>query len=254
MVRDAISEMHQYLQREDSGRLRYTRKAFRMLPTLDKPRILDIGCGMGGPTLQLARLSQGNIIGIDIDTLSLDELTRRINKTGLSDSVRAMNCSMFNMDFPDEGFDIIWAEGSIWRIGFERGLREWWRFLRSRGFLVVHETVWLRPNPPKAVHDYWIRSYSGIASISNNIERIPGCGYDLIGNFALPENSMWREYYGPLQQHVKELRMKYTDDPEALAVLDREQREIDLYRQSKRWYGSAFFIMQKRPLSPIPDS
>ena len=39
--------------------LKYTRKAFRMLSQMDKPRILDIGCGSGAPTLELARLSQG---------------------------------------------------------------------------------------------------------------------------------------------------------------------------------------------------
>ena len=39
--------------------LKYTRKAFRMLSQMDKPRILDIGCGSGAPTLELSRLSQG---------------------------------------------------------------------------------------------------------------------------------------------------------------------------------------------------
>lgn len=38
-----------------------------------------------------------------------------------------MNCSMFEMPFTDESFDIIWAEGSIYLIGFERGLDEWRR-------------------------------------------------------------------------------------------------------------------------------
>ena len=58
--------------------LKYTRKAFRMLPQLDKPRILDMGCGSGVPTLELARLSKGEITGIDIDQRSLYRLTRRI--------------------------------------------------------------------------------------------------------------------------------------------------------------------------------
>ena len=46
--------------------LKYTKKAFEMLPQINKPRILDIGCGSGVPTLELARLSNGEIIGIDI--------------------------------------------------------------------------------------------------------------------------------------------------------------------------------------------
>ncbi len=31
--------------------LKYTRKAYQMLPKMDKPRILDIGCGTGIPTI-----------------------------------------------------------------------------------------------------------------------------------------------------------------------------------------------------------
>lgn len=34
--------------------LKYTRKAFRMLPQMEKPRILDIGCGSGIPTILAA--------------------------------------------------------------------------------------------------------------------------------------------------------------------------------------------------------
>lgn len=103
---------------------KYTRKAFRMIPKMYRPRILDVGCGSGVPTLELTRLSKGEIIGIDTDQRSLDRLTRRIEQAGFSDRVRAVNCSMLNIDFPDESFDIIWAEGSTFIIGFERALNE----------------------------------------------------------------------------------------------------------------------------------
>ena len=36
-----------------------------------------------------------------------------------------------------------------------------------------------------------------------------------------------------------------TEVKEAVHVLDEEQREIDMYRKHSKWYGSAYFIMQK---------
>jgi len=195
-----------------------------MLPELDRPRILDIGCGSGVPTMELARLSNGQIIGLDIEQSLLDQLARKIKEAGLADRVKTLKCSMFELDFPDESFDIIWAEGSIARIGFEKGLKEWRRFLKPNGFLVVHDEI---------------------GNITKKLEQISSCGYDLLGHFTLPEDTWWTEYYGPLEKRINELRTKYGDEPQARLELDKEQREIELFKENPRRYGSVFFVMQK---------
>jgi len=65
-------EIHRDLPREGPGRDRYTERAYRMLPHMTSPRILDIGCGPDGPTMALARLSGGEVIGIDVHEQYLD--------------------------------------------------------------------------------------------------------------------------------------------------------------------------------------
>ena len=225
---------------------KYTRKAFRLLPKMYKPRILDVGCGSGVPTLELAKLSKGEIIEIDIDQHSLDRLTRRIEQAGFSDRVKAVNCSMLNMDFPDESFDIIWAEGSTFIIGFERALNEWRCLLKYKKFLVAHEMTWSRPDPPQEVYNYWKGlAASGIRAVTEYLEQIPACGYDVVGYFTLPEDTFWTEYYGPLEQRIQALRQKHINDSRVLEVLGKEQQEIDLSRKYHQWYSSAFFVMQK---------
>jgi ubiquinone/menaquinone biosynthesis C-methylase UbiE len=246
MSRDIFLEIHQGLPPEGSGRLKYTRRAFHMLPALDRSRILDVGCGRGEPTLELTRLSQGQVVGVDTDKPSLDILARKIEEAGLSDRVQAVKCSMFAMAFPDESFDIIWAEGSIFIIGFERGLVKWRRLIKPNGYLVVHEMVWLRSDPPPEIYNCWKARYSGITTAPENLEQIPTCGYYLVGHFTLPEDAWWTEYYRPLETRIQELRKKYVRDSKALAVLDREQREIDTFKKCRKWYGSAFFVMQRR--------
>ena len=239
-------EIHKDLLPDDSGIIKYTTKAFRMLPQMDTPRILDIGCGRGRSTLEIARLSDGQITALDIDQSALEVLSNRMAAEGFSERIKTMNRSMFEMDFRDESFDVIWAEGSIFIIGFERGLKEWRRFLKTGGFLVVHEMVWLQPEPPREIREYWERIYPGICSIPENIECIRACGYGLVGHFALPEDTWWLEYYKPLEERVEKLRGKYADKPGALTVLEKEQHQIDLYKKYSQWYGSAFFIMQKK--------
>jgi ubiquinone/menaquinone biosynthesis C-methylase UbiE len=118
---------------------RFTRKAFQLLPRLDRPRILDVGCGSGVATIELAKLCDCQIVALDINEHDLNRLDAKIEKEGLSHRVSTLKCSMLDMKFPNDSFDIIWAEGSIYIIGFERGLREWARFLRTNGFFVVHD-------------------------------------------------------------------------------------------------------------------
>ena len=246
MSSDLFFEIQQELSTKSPGRLAYTRQAFRMLPPLDTPRILDIGCGSGEPTLELARLSGGQVIGVDIDQRHVDELSGKIEREQLADRVEAVKQSLFDLDFPVESFDIIWAEASIYAIGFTKGLRRWRPLIKPDGFLVVHEMTWLRLDPPQEISDHWRAVYPGIRSVPENLERIPACGYSLIGHFTLPVDTWWIEYYSPLQTLIDQLREKYAADAEALTLLADQQREIDLYRKYRQWYGSVFFVMQKK--------
>jgi SAM-dependent methyltransferase len=244
-LNELFFEIHRDLPREGSGRDHYTERAYRMLPPLHKPRVLDIGCGPGGPTIELARLGGGEVIGIDVYQQYLDQLQAKIDASGLNDRVRAVNRSMFDTGYPDGSFDVVWSEGSIYIIGFERGLREWRRLLRPAGFLAVHEMCWLEPDPPEEIADYWRRMYPAIATVDDNLRVIEGCGFRVLGHFTLGEDAWWPEYYGPLEERIAKLRTKYAHDAGALTQLAEEQREIDLYRKYNRWYGSVFFVLQR---------
>lgn len=205
--------------------LKYTRKAFRMLPQMDKPRILDIGCGSGIPTLELARLSRGEVIGIDIDQLALDKFARKIAELWLSDLVQALYCSMFDMDFPSESFDIIWSEGSIYAIGFERGLQEWNRFLRPGGFMVIHDEQ---------------------GNVREKLDQISICGYNLLGYFLLSQDTWRREYFDPLEKLVNEFQPKLIDDPKSSDELIQAQEELEMFRKNPERNSSAYFIMKRQ--------
>ena len=196
-----------------------------MLPRLDKPRILDIGCGSGIPTLELARLSGGEVIGIDIDQPALDKFTNKIKEAGLTDRVKAINRSLFNLDFADESLDIIWSEGSIYAIGFESGLREWKRFLKSGGFMVIHDEQ---------------------GNIKEKLDQISNCGYELLGYFTLSEDVWWKEYFAPLEKLMAESQTRYADDPKVREELRQAQRELDMFKKHPERNSSVCFVIKKR--------
>jgi len=205
--------------------LKYTRRAFRMLPQIDKPLILDIGCGSGIPTLELARLGQGEVIGIDIDQLALDKFASNIAESGLSDRVRALNCSLINMNFPEMTFDIIWAEGSIYAIGFEKGLSEWKRFLKPNGFMVIHDEQ---------------------GNVNEKLEQISKCGYGLLGYFLLSKETWWTEYFAPLEKLITEAQTKYFNDLKVLEEIHQAQEELDTFKKNPERNSSIYFVMKRK--------
>ncbi len=238
-------DIHKDLPRQGCGRDKYTEKAFNMIPPIINPNILDIGCGPGLQTIHLAKISSGKIIGIDIHQPFLDQLNKLVKKEKLIKKISTINKSMFNMDFQKNFFGIIWAEGSIFIIGFERGLKEWKKYLKPKVFLAVHEMTWLKHNPPKAIRDYWNDVYPDINTIEYNLEIVSKCGYNLIDYFPLPEDAWWKFYYNPLEERLQKMRIKYINIKNAFDLIESEQKEIDLYRKNYKWYGSVFFIMQK---------
>jgi hypothetical protein len=67
----------------------------------------------------------------------------------------------------------------------------------------------------------------------------------LIKTFTLPESDWW-DYY---KQNIKKLpllREKHKSDPEALEVLDFEDKEMEMYRKYSEYYGYVFYLGRKK--------
>lgn len=218
------SDLEAYKDRLRRDLLVYTRQAFQILPRIQNPEILDIGCGSGLPTLELARLSDGKITAIDIDRDKLDILTERAAEAGFSDRITVLNQSLVNMEFPSGRFDIIWAEGSISVIGFEKGLIEFKTFIKNSGYLVVHDEK---------------------GQLKKKIKAITRIGYELIDYFIL-NDEVWRNiYYNPLEKYINDLQSKYPENNRVKIILQNDLREIQEYYVNSDRYQSVFFIMKK---------
>lgn len=236
--------IHRDLPREAPGSDAATQQAWAMLPDLPAaPQILDIGCGPGAQTVVLARVSGGMVTAVDTHQPFLDELTRRAAQAGVAERIQPRNASMFDLDFA-EPFDLIWSEGAIYIIGFERGLREWRKLLQPGGFVAVTELSWLKPDPPAEALEFWQEGYPGMGTIEENLARLTAAGYHALGHFVLPESAWWDQYYHPMAARIAMLREQYRGDDAAQRLLDVEQAEIALYRNYSSWYGYVFYIMR----------
>jgi ubiquinone/menaquinone biosynthesis C-methylase UbiE len=242
-------ELTEGLPRQAPGSSKATIRTLGLARGLpERPRILDVGCGPGAQTIDLARATYGEIIAVDIRQRFLDELNERARDACVLSQITTVNASMFEMDFEPESFDLIWSEGAIYIAGFAEGLGAWRRFLKPDGWMAVSELSWLVPDPPAEAAHFWARNYPGMRSIERNCRVIAETGYVDANGFVLPVQDWWDNYYGPVHARVQKLRTKYAGDPEVLAILDDHQREYDLFRTHSDAYGYVFYVMRK----PVP--
>ena len=245
-VNEWFFEIHTGLPREGPGDSRSTRRAYRMLTDLPKrPKFLDVGCGPGMQTIELAKISNAEITAVDIHQPFLEELASRAKTEDVNDRIRLVRGDMNCLGFAVKSFDAIWCEGAIYSAGFEKGLREWRRFLVDKGYFAVSELCWIDPNPPKKVKDYITQMYPPAKTVMENLQIVKEAGYMVKDYFVLPESSWWENYYLPILSKLPALKKKHQDNKEALATFAQEEKEIEMFRIYSKHYGYVFYTLQK---------
>jgi SAM-dependent methyltransferase len=238
-------ELHKDLPREGPGDNASTLRALSLLSDRPPgPTLLDVGCGPGMQTLAIATETRGPVVAIDTHRPFLQRLKQSAKAAGLRERIALVSGSMLSLPFAECSFDVIWSEGAIYIAGFERGLREWRRLLRPRGYVVVSELTWLQAVRPVEAVRFWQIGYPGMQTVEDNLETIRAIGYRYIGHFVLPESSWWEHYYTPLELRLASLHDRYQVDADAHNQLDQVARQIDLYRKCSDSYGYVFYVMQ----------
>ncbi len=239
-------EIYEALPRQGPGERASTERALGLLPPLkSEHRILDVGCGSGAQTVDLARATEARIVAVDAHEPFVARLRSRIAELGLADRITAEVGDMNDLRFPEASFDVVWCEGAIFIIGFDKGLERWRPLLRPGGYLVVSELCWLSDDRPEEVQRYFAEEGADAEGMEARRRVIAECGYRLVGDFALPPSGWWDDYYVPLTEQLARFCERHAGDPEALAVADRSQHEIDVYRRHGDTFGYGFFVMQR---------
>lgn len=234
------------MERQGPGSPEATLKALSFVGCLTGDSLIaDIGCGTGGQTRVLARHAPGRITGLDLSPDFIDVFNRRARQEGLQDRVKGITGSMEALPFREGELDLIWSEGAVYNIGFERGLNEWRRFLKPGGYLVVSESSWFTDKRPKEIQDFWMDAYPEMDTLPNQVAKVHKAGYLPVAVFILPENC-WTEHYFAMKAAAGEdFLARHAGDKMAGEFCAFQRHEEELYRKYKEHYGYVFFIARK---------
>ncbi|MDE2779208.1 MAG: methyltransferase domain-containing protein [Chloroflexota bacterium] len=69
----------------------------------------DLGCGVGGPLMAIARATGASIVGVNVNEYQLDQARSAVRQEGLSHLADFLQCDFLNVDAADESFDAIYS-------------------------------------------------------------------------------------------------------------------------------------------------
>jgi len=76
-------------------------------------RLLDIGCGIGGPALEMARTYGAEVVGVDLEKPLVERARRAAKEQGLERRCRFEPVDGMTLPFDDHSFDIVTSAGAL---------------------------------------------------------------------------------------------------------------------------------------------
>lgn len=214
-----IKEYYKIKDNCRAGLLKYLAEAVSMLPKINNPKILDIGCGTGVPTLWLAENFGGIITAIDTDKHALEWLQMKSAGKKLENYVNPLNISFFDLNTESDYFDIILAEGFLNIIGFKQGFAKVIRMIKKGGYFLIHDEY----------KDHKMKC---------NFIRKNSC--ELVGTVYLSETVWWNGYYRQLEEEIDSIDSKLFKD-----LFKSELNELKYYRKDPSPFKSIYYIVKK---------
>ena len=220
--------VYEQMKRPGPGSRKATLKGFRAIPpNADINRILDIGCGKGAASLVLAEACNAQITAVDNHAPFLKSLKNKSVKLGLVDRITPVNASMLELPYPDQSFDLLWAEGTAYIMGVKNALREWKRLLPIGGYLFFSDAVLTTDQPSPECVEFWKAGYPDMTTPENRQKLAEQLGYRVVDSFLLPRED-WIAFYSDMQQQL-EMVSKQFGSSKAFSDMQKEIRIGQLY-------------------------
>ncbi|MDD7804006.1 MAG: methyltransferase domain-containing protein [Endozoicomonas sp. (ex Botrylloides leachii)] len=244
---ELLIDLHKNNKRQGPGSEEQTKQALHLANLLNTPRLLkiaDIGCGTGASTLTLAENVSAKILAVDLFQDFLDILNLDAQQRGVKHKIETLATAMETFTFEQNALDVIWSEGAIYNMGFEKGVAYFKQFLRPNGILAVSEITWLTRKRPQEIEQYWQAAYPEIATVSEKIAILEKLGFALKGYFPLPKYCWVENYYAPLTNSFDHFVAKHNLE-DAQAIVESEKTEIELYKKYSSYYSYGFYVAEK---------
>lgn len=117
-------------------------------------KVLDVACGRGAFACYYAKNFGARITGVDVNPDMIKSSVNRAKKEGVEDITEFRVADALNLPFPDNSFDVVVNECAVGLTSDpQKCLDEMVRVVKPEGFVVIHESLWLKELPDNEKKD-----------------------------------------------------------------------------------------------------
>jgi len=169
-------------------------------------RVLDVGCGVGGPAREMVKFTGVNVVGLNNNDYQIERATKYAAKQGLSDKLSFTKGDFMQMSFPANSFDAVYAiEATVHAPSLEGVYSQIFRVLKPGGTFGVYEWLMTDAYDNENPHHREIRlgieqgdGISNMVKIDEALAAIKAAGFELIHNEDLADRPDATPWYYPL--------------------------------------------------------
>ncbi|TIA90579.1 hypothetical protein E3P99_01523 [Wallemia hederae] len=176
-------------------------------------KVLDVGCGVGGPAREIARFSDANIVGLNNNAFQVARARKYTNKAGLDDQVQFVKGDFMKLSeqFGENSFDAVYAiEATVHAPNFEGVYGEIKKILKPGGIFGVYEWCmtdeWDPRNPDHKRVAHGIEVGDGIPemrNVDNARNALKKVGFEIMHEEDLAARPDAIPWYYPLEGDIR---------------------------------------------------
>ncbi|CAI7575997.1 unnamed protein product [Penicillium pancosmium] len=179
----------------------------------DGMKVLDVGCGVGGPAREMVKFSGAHVTGLNNNDYQIDRATHYAEKQGLSEKMAFVKGDFMQMKFPDNSFDAVYAiEATVHAPELVGVYSEIFRVLKPGGKFGVYEWLMTDEYDNNNAEHRRIRlgieqgdGISNMVTISEGIKAIQDAGFELLHHEDLADRPDATPWYYPLAGSFKHM-------------------------------------------------
>jgi SAM-dependent methyltransferase len=145
-------------------------------------RVLDVGCGLGGPARHLASVFGCTVVGIDLNPSLVDLAGMLTRRTGLSEKVTHRTGDATDLPFEPDSFDVAWTQHVVMNIKDRQAVYAGvHRVLRPGGRFAMYDVV-AGDRGPLHFPVPWARdpAASFLLTPDETRDALEACGFEIV--------------------------------------------------------------------------